>query len=364
MSQKKGIQELFRAAHSLKGAARTVQLSEIEQIAHSMESVFDSIRSGQLAMNSDIADIFYDSLDYIQLQLDNTPVPEEMSLDVLVGRLNQLILSEPMQPEIATVESVPTIKNTEAEPEPPMNIATDDVIRVPVQRLDQLMEEVSNLRVSRMNIEERSNDLMLLRQEYQQWQQLWRRFNVHYIRLLRDRAQLDASETESWLPMVDFLQATQRFMRKSGKRIIDAESNLNNDSMMFGLALDALQSYVRNIRLLPFDTIISGLQRNVRDIARELGKEVRIQTSGTRLELDKQILESLKSPLIHILRNAVDHGIELPSERQAQGKPKEGLILMGLVQRGNKIHIIISDDGRGVDLARVLEKSHWIWLSI
>src|SRR5690606_30848774 len=134
---------------------------------------------------------------------------------------------------------------------------------------------------------------------------------------------------------------TQRYMRITGRDLASIERSLNEDSFALAFSSDALQASVRNIRLMPFETIVGALQRITRDVARDLGKDILFHTVGTRIELDKQVLEQIKDPLMHILRNAIDHGIETPDSRVNKGKPSQGLILLTLMQRGSKVHIII-----------------------
>src|SRR5262249_44053284 len=110
---------------------------------------------------------------------------------------------------------------------------------------------------------------------------------------------------------------------------------------------------IRRVRLVPFETQIGIFQRTVRDVARQEGKEVGLQITGANIELDKRVLEAVKDPIIHFLRNAVDHGIESPEERKQSGKPREGMIIMAISQRGGNVMILIADDGQGIDVAAV-----------
>jgi two-component system, chemotaxis family, sensor kinase CheA len=381
---KTAVDELFRAAHSLKGAARTVQASQIEQVAHAIESAFNAVRQRTLELVPDVADVLYDGLDAVQVLLNGDSVDTQAVSNAIQQLLGVGATDQPAQTTTETHESA-TLIATASDSEPPSTATTpgvenmlrtatdasyDATIRVPISRVDALMTDVSNILVSRMNIEQRAEELSLLRRQYQQWQQRWRRFHTHYIRLLRsseqDKQYLLPDEHDDMpddvTPLLGFLQETQQFMRKAGRALVNAERALHDDSLNLGLTTDALQRNVRNVRLLPFETILSGLQRTVRDLARDLDKEVLLQVVGTRVELDKQVLEALKDPLMHILRNAVDHGIEPATERVTAGKTAQGVILISLFQRGNKVHILVNDDGRGIDVARVQQRAQAIGL--
>ncbi len=343
------LNELFRVAHSLKGAARTVDRRAIEQVAHSLETVFAAIRDHELSLTPDVADVLYDGLDSIQVLISGDT--EQLNLDGVLASLRLLVSEEISDPVESLAPPTPTVDAFLHEPQ-----SREEMIRVPVAKLDGLMIEVSNLLVSRMNIEQRVEVLKDLRERHRQWQRYWRSVHTHYIRLIRTSTQRPESVAE-WKPLIAFLQETQQHMRQVGRLLNQLEQALNEDSLMLGITSDALQGGVRDLRLLPFETIAGGLQRVVRDISRDLGKEIMFRTVGTRIELDKQVLENIKDPLMHLLRNAVDHGIEAPDVRVNAGKPPQGMILLTLMERGNKVHIIVSDDGRGVDPHLVLEQA-------
>lgn len=340
------IHNLFRAAHSLKGAARTVGRSSIEQLAHAIESVFDAIRSGTLVVSPTLADTLYDGLDSIQYLLEHDD-PQFDSSPVLEGI--RALIADVSMASSALVSAPPTNPNPPPTDTP---MVTDESMRVALRKLDTMMLQLSNLMMERMNVEQRVTDLQIVRRQHQEWQQKWRRFHQYYIRLLREYDQNPDAQA-IWYPLLEFLRHTQRYMRVVGGQLSQLEGNLVENSLSLGAITDALQTDVRDMRLVPFETLSNLLQRAVRDGARALEKQVALQIVGGAIELDKQVLETLKDPLLHILRNAIDHGIETPAERQAIQKQPDGLILISLFQKGNSVHIIISDDGRGIDLQQV-----------
>lgn len=374
------LQELFRAAHSLKGAARTVNLEPVEQISHAIESVFDAVRNQSLELTPDVADVLYDGLDSIDLLLKNDT--EKLDLAGVLDNLRVVIPPKNKNTEepstlpgsklqtgnfdkatrktmIASqiIETThPVTDDTSHDLQLPEYHASEETIRVNISKLDTLMIETSNLLVARMNVDQRVHDIKTIREHHHRWQKQWRTIHTHYIRLIRSVSRQMGS-TNEWKPLLDFLQQTQLYMQTVGRELTTLEHSLNEDSFMLGFTADALQTNVRDVRLLPFDTILGTFQRTIRDLSRELGKGVMFRTVGVRIELDKQILENIKDPLTHIFRNALDHGIETPETRQTLGKPDQGLLLLSLMQRGNKVHILISDDGKGIDTGVVLQKA-------
>jgi two-component system chemotaxis sensor kinase CheA len=376
-SQKATLQELFRAAHSLKGAARTVDLGAVEQVAHAIENVFDAVRNQSLELTPDVADVLYDGLDSIglllkndteKLQLENVleslriVIPErtqesssKSEQKTQTGDFDRITRKTIIAPQI--IETTPPFtEDISHDLQLPDYHSSEETIRVNIAKLDTLMIETSNLLVARMNVDQRVHDVKAIREQHHRWQKQWRSIHTHYIRLIRS-ASRQIGSTNEWKPLLDFLQQTQQYMQTVGRELNSLEHSLNEDSFILGYTADALQTNVRDVRLLPFDTILGTFQRSIRDLSRELGKAVMFRTVGTRIELDKQILENIKDPLIHIFRNALDHGIEIPETRQSLGKPDQGLLLLSLMQRGNKVHILISDDGKGIDTGVVLQKA-------
>lgn len=368
------VRELFRVAHSLKGAARTVGLTEIEQIGHALEAVFEDVRRGILVLTPAAADILYDGLDAIEVLLLGTG---EIDQDALLASLNTLLnvpieIAKPSSPKDAittkppaqitppTVTSNIAVITGEIEPPEDAQISKEkereETIRVGLGKLDSLLTDTSNLLALHLNIEQRTDQIQALRDKHRRWQKKWRSIQTSYIQLLRVAGERPES-LGVWGNLLDFLQETQGYMQSSAQAIQQLERALQNDAMTLGMTTTALQSGVRAMRLLPFDTLVGGFRRMVRDVARDLGKEILFQTTGTHIELDRQVLEKIKDPIMHLLRNAIDHGIETPEVRMAVDKPTQGLILMSLVQRGSRVHLMIADDGRGIDIERTRRKA-------
>jgi two-component system chemotaxis sensor kinase CheA len=153
--------------------------------------------------------------------------------------------------------------------------------------------------------------------------------------------------------LVDFLTHNQDQLRSFSAQANILYRQLANDTLRMSLIIDELQEEIKRVRMLPLRTITTTFGRMVRDLARERGKKVNLTILGGETELDKRILEQIKDPLIHLLRNAVDHGLETPEYRQQTGKPAEGQITLAASQHGHNIVITLSDDGSGLDLAAI-----------
>ncbi len=339
---------LGRAAHSLKGASRAVGMSAVEAIAHRMETVFDAVHSGVLILSPTIADVLYDALDTLQALLDGESAAVQPLLEALDG-----IPVDKTEPGTAVaLRQAPTPETqipSLADPLPEtLSRSAEETIRVAIAKLDELMADASDLLVEQASIAQRVSEVKALRKAHQRWQKEWRRVRTTYIRVMRQ-----AGTKSEWPILIEFLNLTQRYMRTSGQQLLTLDRALTQDSLRINLIADSLQDNIRRVRLVPFEVHVSTLQRTARDVARQENKEVLLQISGAALELDKRVLEAIKDPLIHLVRNAVDHGIEMPAERQAHGKSRMGTIILAVSQRGGEVTVLVADDGAGIDVAAV-----------
>jgi len=413
------VREMNRVAHSMKGAARTVGLSLIETIAHHMEEVFAAVQREELALTPDAADTLYDSLDLIQNAVDGEENnPDALSL--VLANLEALMTGEPLLATDVTSDSrqmaivhivedvaaqdalllegdgqiekevIPPIKadkktSTHSRPTviaPKMTQATatgqftavpvtdggtmilrpaEETVRVTVTKLDQLMAEATELFVARLHGEEQGRSIAEVRRVHRRWQREWRTVRAAYIRLAR-RLQDEQQAISPELPiLLKFLDTNQRYLLEMNRQLSSLAQSVGNYNMHLSALTDQLQDDISAMRMMPFESIVGGFQRMVRDLARDLDKQLQLEVIGTAVEIDKTVLEALKDPIMHLLRNAVDHAIETPEQRMRAGKSPVGRIEIGAEQRGSEIVLRVTDDGRGIDPERVRQsivKSH------
>jgi len=401
--------EMNRHAHSMKGAARAVGMGFIERTAHYMEELFNASLEGKLTLSPEIADSIYDGLDLIQNVVDGVENNQEVVDEVLATlednvkqidtgdapidedtitkqeKLNAILdqkiktatgefpalnldsKSDPPTPPKSETQSIetPAIKPEKAStgtleigdvmPTMAMRPA-EESIRVTVSKLDTLMAQTSELIVNKMQGEERTKNVGDMLQKLSRWQREWRSVRAAYIRLAR-RMQ-DSEDPDPELSTIfKFLEANQRYLAETNREVAQLKQLLTQDNMQLSALADQLQDDMSRLRMMPFETIVGAFQRMVRDIARDMGKQIRLSIQGSGVEIDKTVLDALKDPLMHLLRNAVDHGLELPEQRENIGKSPTGTIGIEVEQRGSEILISISDDGRGLDLNRIRMKA-------
>lgn len=229
--------------------------------------------------------------------------------------------------------------------------STDETVRVSVAKLDELMAESSELLVARMQNDEHKHQLDNVQRRYGRWVKEWRSVRASYIRLARRLQTEEASE--DLRALFEFLETNQRYLTETARDVSALNRALTTDNMRLFALTDELQDSISALRLVPFETILPPLQRTIRDAARETNKEVHLDVVGGSTEIDKTVLEHLKDPIMHLLRNAVDHGIESAEERAAVQKSPVGWVYLNIETRGSEIIIHVGDDGRGIDAARV-----------
>ena len=406
--QHKLLTEMNRYAHSMKGAARAVGMGFIERVAHFMEELFHAALEDGFVLSPEVADSIYDGLDLIQNVVDGVDNNEEVVKEVLENLeksantikgndapADEEVISKQQKLDAITNHKIKTATgefpalDLESKPVPtppkkkpkPVEVeiiedeetdievlevgdvmptmairAIEESIRVPVSKLDNLMAQTSELAIAKMQGEERARVLGEMIQKLTRWQREWRSVRAAYIRLARRMQDSDTPDAEL-NTVFKFLESNQRYLTESNREMAQLRQILAQDNMQINTLSDQLQDDVSRLRMMPFETIVGGFQRMVRDIARDLGKQVRLSIIGTTVEIDKTVLDALKDPLMHLLRNSIDHGLESPKERESRGKSTTGTIGIHVEQRGSEILIRISDDGRGIDLKRIRMKA-------
>lgn len=388
--------EMNRVAHSMKGAARAVGMTVIEQVSHDMEEVFSAALRNRIRLTPDTCDTLYDGLDLIEMMMEGEDLSEETLAEVLeklsevvarsTGTDSQLVAVVPAvvttldesgdHPEaepVKTEEAPPrqrftpvvTQKTNEDTPErltstvPVIEAQTlalrpvEETVRITVSKLDRLMAEATELLVARMHGEAWQHSIAELRHTHNKWQREWRGIRAAYIRLVRRIQDSPEEASPELLILIKFLETNQRYLTEVSRRLAQLARTVAQDTMHLTVLADQLQEDIGGMRLIPFDFIVSGFQRTVRDLARDMDKQIHLEVTGASVEIDKTVLDALKDPLMHLIRNSIDHGIEKPAERTRRGKSPIGLIQINVEQRGSEIIIVIADDGRGIDLQRI-----------
>ncbi|HSH04366.1 MAG TPA: hybrid sensor histidine kinase/response regulator [Anaerolineae bacterium] len=374
-TQQELLADIFREAHSLKGSARAVNMTTIEALGHRLEDLLLQAKDGHLTLTPDLFDLCYQTLDAVGLviaELDKgvsappTPVLLLLAkLDETIAELDSATANAESAPDpitttndnasaIPTTDDQPLITPPAADadvdplPTPTLPTTDNETIRVSISKLDDLMAQFSELLATKIRAEQRHTDIRNIQQLTETWQKSWLTIRPQYNRLTRQADQ--NGQNQEFQAILDFLQSSQQNLRHMVSLSNLMSRQVANDNLHLKLIIDDLQESIKRVRMLPLSTITVTFDRMVRDLARQQNKTIHLMIEGGDTELDKRVLEQIKDPIMHLLRNAVDHGIETPEQRLANNKPEVGTIVLSASQQGNNIVIAVRDDGQGLDL--------------
>ncbi len=369
-SDKELLNRIFRGMHTLKGGAGFLNLSPIVEIAHRIEDIFNRLRNDELVLTPELMDVILEGVDKLKLSIqmlrDEGELPDMAEIEKLLSkldaplkgekkeegpelpegnlefvegvsdRLKELILKNPgkdlsgileeiilMSPDKRPVEVIPEIEKLIQEGKD-----VKDLIRKPKAK-EQAQKEVRQKRTKRRTSE-------TIRVDVDRVEQLMNL--VGEIVLIRNRILRVSSEVE------------RACRDESVEKLLEATSNLDRTA-------SELQVSVMKLRMQPIKRVFSKFPRIVRDLSRKLGKKVNLVIEGEDTELDRSIIDRLEDPLIHLVRNSLDHGIEPPEERAKAGKPEVGTVKLFAYHEGDHIVIGIEDDGKGIDPEAVKQKA-------
>lgn len=352
------VETLFREAHSLKGAARSVNLTDIEQVCQALERVLAAMKKQELAPSPDFFDAVHRTLDGLSrlLAAHTAGAPAEDALPVTLARSLDALLAGARG---NAVPALPAAARPASLPEPAA--PAGDTVRVATAKLDSLMTQVDELQAFKLGAEHLVDELQALGRSLEERRRQIEKA-VRGARALR-RAGVPAAEgngrhRQLLTQLVDGTEREELLVKSLADRVMQLARRADRDRRGLGQRVDRLQSDMRQAAMLPFSTLLVSMPKLVRDLAQASGKDVELQMTGTSLEVDRRILEQLKTPLVHLIRNAVDHGIETPLERQRRDKPPRGRIAIEIAAgEGNRVEMVVADDGAGIALERVRAKA-------
>ena len=454
------LEDIFRAAHSLKGAARALGVTAVEQLAHALENLLDLMQQDAIAFTPDLFTVCYRALDTIQLVQaiydsgGSTPPIQVLQTLTELAEFRTNVLAETAPPSSAATSPHPitpktprvlaeatavldsissanakavsavglgsganrgnaptatmneavipkssplhvaveptvrasskwasrgpgplahksgaaptadvTVNATVAMPEcntpggaetPPG--ADDETVRVSVTKLDALMAQLSELLITKIRGEQRLAQVEQTRDFMNAWQKEWhsvRKSYNHLVRKSRAWQENAVNLKQDVGHLLDYVSSNQEQLHHVYALINAMARDYANDTKHTALIIDTLEREVKQVRMLPLSTITGSFRRMVRDLAQNAGKKAILQIVGGEVELDKRVLEQIKDPLIHLLRNAIDHGLESPKVRESFGKPRGGTVTLSAEYLGKEVVIRIKDDGRGLDIASI-----------
>ena len=376
------MEDIYREFHSLKGAARAVNISSLETLCQAVESVLSRMRSGEEAPGDPFFDTLYKVLDYLDKALHQDGDTDN-EIDDLLSSIEALNHGEQKQaappvpaegqekgskfsfqddtrpqgekvaPEMVAKPPAKTEKGLAPSQPPAHQITLGDTVRVASQKLDATLliaeEFVSMKLISRQHLE----NFRALFQDLLAWERQWARIEEDMRRLRKNTG--DDSLISDLIAFLDWNREQVTALKKQLKSMVKATEE---DHSSCGALVDDLLDKMKEISMQPCATLLETLPRMVKSLARDLGKEIDFTLQGQELEIDRRILEGMKDPLVHLLRNAVDHGIGSPEDRLEQGKEASGHIkLMVSRTEDQKLELLLADDGKGIPTDLLKQKA-------
>lgn len=374
LTQQSTIEKIFREVHSLKGAARAVNLLDIEKLCTSLENVFSSLKKGELRFSLPLLDNFHKAADLLRLFLNDV---NQFQKDGSKYNLMQIIKNlefvhsnsgwqENEQPALETFikeKSVPIIGDeisnnpnlvnnysgsSESMAEFNNNIQTKEnlTVRISTDKLSNILRQSEELISVKSTFSYFIKELQALNYQYFSWN------------LKSDEKISDVQNSISSSVIGDSIHKDKKHRKRHGDDLIRLIRELNQFQFTTNKIVDELVYDIKTSLLFPFSSLLGLFPKIVRDLSKEYSKDIEIVIVGDSIEIDRRILEEMKDPLIHLIRNCVDHGIEMDKVRIAKGKPARGQIEIRIEQDADrKIRIQVKDDGAGIDLSRIIDSA-------
>lgn len=386
---------IFRTAHSLKGAARAVSARDVEVLCQAMEGVFARWKRGEASPEPSAFDVFHRALELLQaliagLQTQTSGAAPHPGVAEVVSALQGVsagAVASPVSPAApsappakavaAPVDTAPSVAavpapvatpagapaTPPAAPAGPAPAPTPAVsesraaatVRISVQKLDRLLRSAEELIGLKQAARKRAGELREIAESLAEWDRRWAGLrNARHSFAAAGSSGDDATAGQASHEAMDFLDWTSARIRATASRLAAAQLAARREGRAADKLVDEVLEGAKQLLMLPVSTVTDSLPLVARQIGREQSKEIDLVVQGGEVEMDKRVLDELRDPLIHLVRNAADHGVEPSAERVRAGKPAAARIsiTVGAVD-GAKVEIALADDGAGIDVARV-----------
>jgi two-component system chemotaxis sensor kinase CheA len=292
------LEEVFRRAHTLKGAARVVELHSVEQLAHRLETLFARVRHGTLPLTKEVIDLVQRALD----TAEDSVTDAKTSFHPVLQDIDRALGLE------SEADSAP-------QPEPVPAFQPLETVRIQASNFDGLLRSAVELLGESQRQGQVTDELKSISRQI--------------------------SALPELRPLAKRMGAVARLQQQSSWSMRRLAQQLQRD--------------VWQARMVPAETLFEGYRKMMRDLARDESKQIEFQAASTGEHADRRVLEALKDPLMHVLRNAVSHGVEPPEERTSKGKPATATVKLSITGDAQRLKITVEDDGRGLDIPKILE---------
>ena len=359
------IPELYDA---LKFVVDNCQKPEINEPVNKIIEILEIIKKSNTLPEKEIITILKQSLTSIE-KITQESKEEQEDISLVLQRLDIICQMLDINSTINPLNNIATTLN---ESKLPLKNSQDffnsfdttsiRTLRVESKKLDELVNQMGELIIGRIKYKKNISELEKVLSDLVEW----RNFNhksqsfVKYYdkKYLTSQNHIDYSTMSVFSKQIfSIFQENSAKITKLTNKIINLQKSVDEEDSKLNLIVTQLESMIKNIRVLPLATIFHMFPRMIRDISKDTGKEIELLISGSETSADKKVIEEIKSPLMHIIRNSIDHGIETPQERIAAGKSPKGKIFLFAKNLQNKIFIEINDDGRGIDVKKIVKRA-------
>jgi len=381
------LNKIFRVAHTVKGSGSFLNFDKLTHLTHHMEAVLDKARKGEIKITPDIMDVILSSVDAMKAILeyirdngdDNAP---DIDVEPIVKKLDAITKEENKSPVIEEKSENEKVGNFNLEEITPDNLDELDLSELSPEELDKVLdklvddmntapEEDEEIEDEKMEDEEIKEEIEPQKEnipakrgnELSKKEEQKKSIKKSIVSAKEQTIRVDVKRLDQLMNLIgELVLAKNRLIkiyndveeRYEGEKFLE---ELNQVVSSISIVTTDLQIAVMKTRMLPIGKVFNKFPRLVRDLSRDLHKKIKLIISGEDTELDKSIIEEIGDPLVHMIRNAVDHGIETPEERIKSGKPEEGTVWLKAYNEGNMIVIEIKDDGHGMDPEKIKQKA-------
>ncbi|HHS48685.1 MAG TPA: chemotaxis protein CheA [Desulfurella acetivorans] len=392
------LNKVFRAFHTIKGSSSFLGFDKITQLTHKLEDLLNSLRRFDLELTPSIMDAILSSIDKLKTMvdmvrknqaIDSINIEQEIQRLISAQENNSQTQEEPKEepkeelvqkePNIETENDIVKLQIEEIQQEEPPAVKktnlTDEELNAEIQRLlAQRMKEDEEKRKAKQKAslsEPAENSLVTKEPKLQQTLQDVKH-SVQTKQEPQDKSKqdlekqtirVDVKKLDDLMDLAGELVLAKNRLVRLANIVSETDQNdeiadsLSNISSQITLVTTDLQMAIMKTRMVEIGKVFNKFPRIVRDICRDLNKEVNLVIEGAETELDKSIVEEISEPFVHLIRNAIDHGIESPEERLQKGKNKIGTLKLSASQEGNHIVISVEDDGKGMDQEKIKQKA-------
>lgn len=336
------INAIFRPFHTVKGVSGFLNFNKINKFAHIVENLLDKARNGELRIDGEIVDVILESVDLLKGMIESVrdsldtgnPFEGDEDISQIKLKIERLIL--PVREDDKKLLGEMLVANgtiTDAD----LKDALDIQQKEPDKKIGEILVEKEKIKasavVSTLREQKRTDGADML------------------------QVKVDTTKLDSIVDMVGELAIAQSMLRQHEVVVNSKDRKLDQITNQLNLITSGLQNIAMSMRMVPIKNTFQKMLRLVRDLAKKAGKDIQLVMSGEDTEIDRNIMEEIYEPMVHMIRNSVDHGLELPDEREAKNKPRQGTIYLKAYHRGGNIVIEIMDDGRGLNREKILKKA-------